>query len=237
MAVEKTIKAFSSLRRKNPEKENLGKEKVVERFAKKGQMFLLTSIIVVLGLVSLSNLLGIYKTVEETRMQESLILDKQLKNIKGEYEMIAAAARLNNDVNGSAIRYLSNFSELLRNTADTEILYSFVFYNGTNKNYSVTIGNYLKDSINATINVSNSTAVGAFIGVIDDKKNETRTFEAGMASGTVTVNITYSIKNENVTETIPVTVSSMHYASLFYDIKLAEGGDFVRVKDVYNITW
>lgn len=203
---------------------------------RKGQMFLLASVIIVLSLISISNLLGIYKTVEETRLQESLILDKQLKNIKAEYESIAGAARLNDDVNGSAIRYLANFSELLRNTADVEVLYSFIFYNATIQRYSVTIGNYLKDKINVTVNVSNSTSNGAAIGIIEDMKNSTGTFVSSITGGTLTVNITYARKGENVTEIIPITVDRS-YVSLFYDIKLKEGQDFVRIKDVYNITF
>lgn len=203
----------------------------------KGQMFIVSAVIIIFSLVSLSNLLGIYKSVEEARVQESLILDRQLKNIKGEYEAIAAAARLSDNVNGSAIRYLANFSELLRSTAGIEILYSFVYFNGTSKNYSVTVGNYLRDSINATINVSNSITNGAVVGVVDDRKNSTRTFESSISSGTINVNITYVIRNENVIEAVPVTVSARNYVSLFYDIKLVEGQDFVRIKDVYNVTW
>ncbi len=205
-------------------------------FKMKGQMFLLASVIILLGLISASNLLGIYKTVEETRVQESLILDKQLKNIKAEYESIAGAARLNDDVNGSAIRYLANFSELLRATADVEAFYAFVFYNSTNNKYSITIGNFLKDSINLTLNASNSLPAGFFVGVIDDKKNATRTFEATIISGVAQVNVTYAIRNENVTEVMPVTISR-NYVMLLYDIKLKEGSDFIRVKDTYNITW
>ena len=207
----------------------------------KGQMFLLASVIIVLGLISIGNLLGIYKTVEETRLQESLMLDKQLRNIKAEYESIAAAARLGNDVNGSAIRYLSNFSGLLRNTADVEVFYVFAYFNASDKNYSLTIGNYLKDSINVTVNASSSDPAGIFIGVIDDRKNETRTsahtITSSPLSGTVLVNVTYTIKGSNVMEAVPVTISNRNYLILLYDIKVKEGNDFVSVKDTYNVTW
>ena len=207
----------------------------------KGQMFLLASVIIVLGLISIGNLLGIYKTVEETRLQESLMLDKQLRNIKAEYESIAAAARLGNDVNGSAIRYLSNFSGLLRNTADVEVFYVFAYFNASDKNYSLTIGNYLKDSINVTVNASSSDPAGIFMGVIDDRKNETRTsahtITSSPLSGTVLVNVTYTIKGSNVMEAVPVTISNRNYLILLYDIKVKEGNDFVSVKDTYNVTW
>lgn len=203
----------------------------------KGQMFLLASVIIVLGLISVSNLLGVYKTVEETRLQESLVLDRQLQNIKAEYEAAAAAAKLTGNATSSAIKYLANFSELLRNTGDVEVFYAFAFYNGTTGLYSLTVGNFLRDSINLTLNASNSQPAGFNVDVVDDRKNETRTFGTPEILGTAEVNITYVIRNENVTEVLPVTVSGRNYIALFYDIKVREGSDFIRVKEVYNITW
>lgn len=211
--------------------------KEIRRLHKRGQMFLISSVIIILGIVSLSGLLGVYRTSEEARVQESLILDRQVKNMRNEYEMTAAASRLGIDVNGTAIALLSNFSELLRNTADAEIFYSFVYFNASNNNYSVTVGNYMKEMINVTINVTSSTAAGALIGNVNDMSNATVTFGSGISSGTVSVNVTYLAQGGNTTESIPVSISPRNYAALFYDIKLYEGNDFVRVKDVYNMTW
>ncbi len=120
----------------------------------KGQMFLIGSIMVLIGLIMLKNLLAVYTTVEETRFQETNIIDKQLSNVVNEYENIIGLASLNGYDNG--VSYLSNFSGFLRNDIDSEILYSFVFANGTTQRYNVTIGNYLGDKINLTVNVTDS---------------------------------------------------------------------------------
>lgn len=198
-----------------------------------GQMFVIAAIIILVGLIMLKNLLAVYSTMEEKRSVESDMLDKQLKNIRGEFRYIAGIASLQADANASGIAYLSNFSGFLRSDADIRILYLFAFANGTSQKYSITIGNYLKDNINATVNVTGSTSAGYYFGTINDETNITTAFQS--TAGTVNITLAYSYRNQNITERLPLSVSGNSVAG-FFDITL-EDGMTVRSKDVYNRSW
>ena len=202
----------------------------------KGQIFLAGAVILLVGLIVLRNLLGVYGTIEEKRYQESLLYDDQLMNIKNEYQYIVGISTLQSNVNESAVNYLSNFSNYLRNEiSDFRVLYLFVFVNGSNQKYSITLGNFLNDKINATVSVSDSTPSNISIGSMNDKSNSTNEFQSNV-NGTVNITLGYQIKNLTITEMIPIT-SNKNITYGLFDITLNAKDLMVRTKYVCNRTW
>ena len=200
---------------------------------RKGQMFVIGAILILIGLIVLKNLLGVYSTAEEKRYQESVILDKQLRNIRDEYKYIIATASMQNDANASGISYLSNFSSLIRNDMNGRIVYMFIFANGTTQKFSVNVGNFVNDKINVTVNATSSNPNGYVYGSMDDKANLTKEFNATI-NGTINVTLKYLYRNINFTEMVPVNVSTKSRAAGFFDITL-EGSDiYVRSKETYS---
>ena len=207
-------------------------------FSCKGQMFLIGAILIIISLVLLRNLLGVFTTAQEEEAGEAIIADMELRNIKNEYNYLAgiASRNLNLTPNVSAINNLYNISDLIRNDKNVKILYVLAFVNGTNQRYTVTVGNFLNDRINATVNVTNSSTSGFYFGNINDKINVTAEFLPN-ANVTVTITLNYTLQDNNITEIMKANVGTRNHLSLFYDITL-EGSDFaVRTKDVYNTTW
>lgn len=206
------------------------------RFPPKGQMFLIGAIFIIIGLVLLRNLTGIFTTFQEEEAGESIVADMELRNIKSEYNYIVGIATQQSAPNVSAINNLYNISDLIRNNKDAKILYMLAFANGTNQRYAVTIGNFLNDKINATVNVTGSSALGSYFGSVDDKTNVTAEFSPD-SNATITITLNYALQNNNFTEIIKADVTTRNHFSLFYDITLEDSKATVRTKDVYNTTW
>ena len=165
-------------------------EKVLN--GKKGQLFIAGAIIILVGLILLKSLF-VYSSVEEKRFLESSLLERYSGNIMNEYENIAGLATMQSDVNRSGIDYLSNFSFFITDAMRSKILYAFVFVNSNS--YSVTVGNFLGDKINLTINATDSTPGCYHIGVMNHKTNQTREFIADI-NGTVELTFGY-VKSGN----------------------------------------
>ncbi len=204
-------------------------------FPRFGQMAIIASIFIVIGLILLKNLLGIYSTLEEKRFQESNIVSKQMLNIKDEYKNIAGVSSMHG--NASGIEYLYNFTDLIRNDMSASVLYLYVFSNSSAQSYSVTVGNFMNGMINATVNVTNSGSAGYLLGVIDDRKNSTTQFSFS-ASATVNMTLRYTINGANITEEFRVPVSTARNGIFgFFDITLETTGITVRSKEIYNKSW
>ncbi|MBI4018103.1 MAG: hypothetical protein HY368_00670 [Candidatus Aenigmarchaeota archaeon] len=206
---------------------------------RKGQMFVIAGLIILIGLFLLRGVFGIYSTLEEKRFQETMIMDKELRNIQHEYENIVAVSRLQGNANASAISNLMDFSTFLRGEEDAEVFYALISVNNTA--FSVTAGNFLNDNINLTVNATTSTPAFAVIGAINDKRNGTASFSADISSGIVNVTLTYERRNQNITETIPIRIApparERSVLQLFLDAKLKSKDDFARIKSTFNTTW
>ena len=199
-------------------------------FPRFGQMSIIAAVFIVIGLILLKNLLGIYATLEEKRMQEANIVSKNLGNIKGEYGNMAAMPSLNSSV----MEYLYNFTDLIRGDMDASILYLYVFSNASAQRYSVTLGNFMKGRINATVNATGTTYE---FGVMSDKRNSTTDFSF-TADGTVNVTLQYAINGANVTEEFRVPVSTTRNSAFgFFDIQLTVADITVRSKEIFNRSW
>ncbi|MBI2578160.1 MAG: hypothetical protein HYW26_00460 [Candidatus Aenigmarchaeota archaeon] len=202
-------------------------------------MFVIAGLIILIAFFLLRGVFGIYNTLEEKRFQETMILDKELRNIYHEYEKIIIVSRVQGNANSSAIANLADFSTFLRGEEDIEILYALVSVNNTK--YTVTVGNFLNDNINVTVNATDSTPSSAAMGIVNDKTNASASFTSSVSSGVVNVTLIYARRSDNVIEAIPARIapptqekSALHG---FFDIKLKSREDFLRIKNTFNATW
>ncbi len=189
----------------------------------KGQMFIIASIIILLGLIMLKNIIGIYATVEEQQHQETDISDKQLINIKSEYERILGLATFSP---ASGLDYLSSFSFLVPGKK----LYIYVRINGSA--FNVTVGNFLDDKINCTLRATSSSPSEYFIGVLNNKAYATREFQA--LSNNINLTLSYEQQGSSIIETIPIDVSK-DFIIGFFDIAIEKKGMLVRTKEIYKL--
>jgi len=197
----------------------------------KGQMFIAAAIVMIVGLFVMKNLFSLYTTVEEKRYQETLLVGKHMDNIKREYEQIIRTAAMQNDVNGSGMLYLSNFSNYLGGEMnDFKVLYVFVCVNHSSQKYSVTVGNFLKDKINVTVNVTDSTPSSANA-EINDKRNTTWEFQGNLVGANIT--LVYDYQNSRTVERFPI-YTNKNLTSGFFDIIL-ENDVFLRKKVYYQV--
>ncbi|MBI5347019.1 MAG: hypothetical protein HZB66_00215 [Candidatus Aenigmarchaeota archaeon] len=196
----------------------------------KGQVFLIGAIIILIAIVLLKNLYSIYDTLEEKRWVESGDIEKKIKNIIREYGYSAGIATVQKSVNAE---YLNELSVFLGNDTDIESLYIFAYANGTR--YDVTVGNFLGERINATVNATNSTPASYAFGVLEDKTNLTASFVSGI-NGSITLTLSYTAENKIVNENIILAIANNSMVS-FFDVKLKENDLWLRSKDVFNRTW
>lgn len=205
------------------------------RHVASGQMFIIGAILILIALIAVKNLLGVYSTFEEKRFEETLNMDKQIRNLKNEFGYILGIASLQSDINLSGIRFFYNFSDFVVNDIDAKVLYAFVFVNSTNQQFGVTVGNFLKDAINVTINATNSSPSG-YTFTINNNVNVSRQFSSNI-NGTVNITLAYTQQNENITERFSMLASTQRFVAGFFDITVESKDEFVRSKEVYNRTW
>lgn len=200
----------------------------------KGQMFIIAAIFVIIGFIALRGLLSLPVLTQEKTFQDTSYLDRNLKNIKNEYAYAASVAALQPDVNKSGAGYFFNLSSYLRGQFDSQMLYVFIFSNGTTGNFTATIGNFLQNNISGTLNATGSTPAGRTFS-LNDTKSAVLEFNASAAWINVTLN--YTLQNRETIERLYFNSSQRNYAAAFFDVTLQESGFSVRTKSVYNRTW
>lgn len=208
---------------------------VSKMFRKKGQFFLIAAIFILMGIIIIKDIIGFFEIGEERRFHESTFLNKNLKNIKNEYRYLIGLSSMQSDVNSSGIIKLWNFTNLIRDSINSKILYVYIFTNGTNQKYSITVGNFLNDRINVLINVTNSTIPSYFFGLMNDKTNNTKEFQSNI-NDTINIILTYDTQTEQTIEKFSINPSK-NSVTCFFDITLYNDNLLVRMKDIYNRTW
>ena len=199
------------------------------RMNKKGQFFIIAAIVITVTLVMIRTLISSYSATEITTHEETKILGRQLENIKGEYEYIVGTASMQNDVNSSLSQNLANFSSYIRDQLDSEILWVAIYFNSSNQNYSVIVGNFLQDNIEINLTISNSTSHTEAIS-LGDKSIGSRSFNI---TGDVTLTLSYTLKDESREDIISFTLSDNSTIG-FFDISLLSDNLKVRTKDLYE---
>ena len=199
------------------------------RMNKKGQFFIIAAIVITVTLVMIRTLISSYSAAEITTHEETKILGRQLENIKGEYEYIVGTASMQNDVNSSLSQNLANFSSYIRDQLDSEILWVAIYFNSSNQNYSVIVGNFLQDNIEINLTISNSTSHTEAIS-LGDKSIGSRSFNI---TGDVNLTLSYTLKDESREDIISFTLSDNSTIG-FFDISLLSDNLKVRTKDLYE---
>lgn len=199
----------------------------------KGQFFIIAAVLVIGALLAFRSFLSIYATEEELQRQEQSIADRQLANIRDEMRSAVAVASAQQQPNASAIAMVYNFSQLVREK-DVHIIYVIASANTTTKNISITVGNFLGEPVNVTLNLSNATPAGYAIGLLGDKRNETRQFNTS-AHGPVMVTLSYMRQTENMSDSFTIDTSA-HALAAFFDIEYDEQDARLRVKTTFNTT-
>jgi len=200
---------------------------------RKGQMFMIAGILILVGFLMIRNLLSVYQTVEEKMSEESGLVDKQIKNIIKEYEMIVGVGSLQSDPNQSTLNYLVNFTKYLKNDMTIEVLFMYAFYDNTTGNYTVNIGNFLDDKINCTINTTNPANSDTFD--LEDEENYTKEFSATSSSSDIT--LSYGFRGNNRKEKITVLTGNQNFTIGFFDVTIIKDNIIMRAKQTYNRTW
>ncbi|MBI2173509.1 MAG: hypothetical protein HYT73_04890 [Candidatus Aenigmarchaeota archaeon] len=203
---------------------------------RKGQMFLIAMVFILIGFFTVRSIIDIYDVFEEKRTQDIKIEDLQLRNIMKEYGYAAGIATMQPDANRSAQDYLFNLSSFIRNTRDARILYAIAYANGSTGKYSVTVGNFLDENINGTVSGTNSVPASQQF-IITDRKNVTYEFNF-TANGTVELNITYTTGSIDTKELLNVTVQDPGlFIEILSDVTLGGSDIKLRSKEIYNRTW
>ena len=136
---------------------------------------------------------------------------------------------MQNDVNSSLSQNLANFSSYIRDQLDSEILWVAIYFNSSNQNYSVIVGNFLQDNIEINLTISNSTSHTEAIS-LGDKSIGSRSFNI---TGDVTLTLSYTLKDESREDIISFTLSDNSTIG-FFDISLLSDNLKVRTKDLYE---
>ncbi|GEM_PF-2082245 len=203
--------------------------------SKKGQMFIIATLFIIVIIVLIRNMVGTLELTEENRFQEARLIEKNLRNAQNEFREAAALAALQTDANQSGMDYMRNMSLQMRSDMDIQIIYIYAVSNNSNNKYSVAIGNYLQDRMNITFNATNSNP-GGRIFIIEDKANLTREYNSSV-NGTISINVTYTAQNQDTTEKFNITSNTKSNIFLFTDITVRSNEFFVRGKDFYNWSW
>ncbi len=194
----------------------------------KGQMFIIGSIILLLGIILVKDAINIYPVINEKTYQDSIFDDKNMRNVKNEYDFILGMTALDNKT-----QYLSDFSNYIRND-NYKIFYIASLVNGTTNNYTVTIGNYFGGNINYTLNTTSSTPEG-YSGLLKDKTNISYFFNTSTLTSSVLITFNYTLDGSNSIEIIPIEMNK-NFIQGFFDIK-RDSMIYIRTKHTYNWSW
>lgn len=209
--------------------------KKIRRFShRKGQMFIIAAIFMVVGVILLRNMLSLPAITQQKTFQDVSYLDRSMKNIKNEFAYTAGIASVQPLPNYTGSNYLMNFSDYVRTQFDSKIFYVFVFSNGTNQNVSITIGNYLQNNMSGIVNLTNSTPTGR---IFDLNDKSFATLEFNSSTSVINLTLNYTLQNRETVERLYFNSSTKNYALGFFDVTLQDTGFFVRSKSVYNRTW
>ena len=200
----------------------------------KGQMFMVAAIFMIVGFILLRNLLSVPIISQEKAYQDTSYLDKNMRNIKNEFIYLAGVASMQPTPNKTGVEYIHNFSRFIGGEFDSRMLSVYAFSNGTSSNFSVTIGNFLKDNISGALNATSSTPTGRTF-ALNDTRNVT--LEFNYTAGWINLTLNYTIQNKETVERFNINASTRNYAAAFFDISLQDRGFFVRSKNLYNRTW
>ncbi len=182
----------------------------------KGQFFLFAGILIVLTIIFIRTLMISVASIPTSNIY---FPEKTLQNLELEYENILRLSVVEDSPPMSARISFQNFTNSVRKFEDVEVLWIVFYGNSTNMNMS--IGNFLKSSINLNIESSstNPTSITASLkdGEIDD-------FYLSVTYPAI-FNVSYTFKGEQRKEEFEISDESL---CGFFDIKIKKGDFWVR---------
>ena len=123
----------------------------MEKVKRKGQMFIIGAIIIIIGLVMLRGMYSMYEVSAESLFQDSASSAHGMVNLAGEYSHLA--------VQNYSIAQFSGFSGYLRDSIPGVKIF-FVFAKPVPGGYDIYAGNFLGYKINATVISGESYGLG-----------------------------------------------------------------------------
>ncbi|MBI3190094.1 hypothetical protein HYZ41_00145 [archaeon] len=203
---------------------------------KKGQMFLIGAILMIMGTLLVFNVVGVKSITEESRHQEGKLLNRQMNNIMNEYKYGMGVAAIQQNSNKTESDYAATMSSFLRNDAGSRIFYTIAYVNGTTQAYSVNVGNYLSRKINVTVAATDSSPSSAYV-YLGDRQNSTMHFSSLISNGMINLTLSYMKGSSDVQEKFSLNVSDKKYMTGFFDVTLIDSGSLMNSKEIHNITW
>lgn len=198
----------------------------MEKVNRKGQMFLIGGILVLIAIIMIKNLFVVYQTIETKRSEETIIVDRNLENILREYEYTLGLSSLSDDPNQTIYTNLNNFNDYIEDDFNTQIFIAYSFYNKSSENCTFTVMNELGEDINISINDQSSF-------VLDNNDLHSEIIQMSSDSN-ITIDYTFNEYTRN--ETILIDVSS-NITKGFFDIAIKSNNNLFRTKSIYNRTW
>ncbi len=201
----------------------------------KGQMFLLAAIIIITGIVLVFNVVGAPHITEEKRFQDTMVPEKNIKNVMNEYIFSLGAATLSSTPDEAVKRAMSNFSAYMRSEFDSNVFYVVALYNKSDQRYSVIVGNYLDRAVNVTVNATSSTPSSNYT-FLGDKQSSSLYFSSSV-NGTVNITVYYKKGAEDVTEIFSLAAAGRNSTAGIFDVTLRGERSSINRKETYNRTW
>lgn len=199
---------------------------------RKGQFFIIAAIIITISLIAIKSLLGFYSTEETISAESMRIIDKQLENIRNEYEYITGIALTKTDVNSSLYLYLSNFSNFIREDRDARALWIAISANGSNQKYNLLAGNYMKTPVSVNITLTNSTPASILLNLSDRSVGSSNL--SSQINGSINMTIRYAFEGYQNEELAQFEISEINSTTIFIDLMINDGETRVREKSIYS---
>lgn len=194
----------------------------------KGQMFIIGAVLLLVSVILIKDIVNIYPIIDEKNYINSIITEKNMRNVKNEFNYILGMVALRNSTN-----YMSNFSDYIRRD-NYKSMHIITIVNGTTNNFTVTIGNYFGGDLNYTLNATDSTPKG-YTNIVKDRSYSYHIFNTS-TTGSIIITFNYTLDNDNIVETIPIDVKNRNFIQGFFDIK-TDSLIYMRTKYLYNWSW
>lgn len=200
---------------------------------RKGQFFIIAALVLLTSIVLIRGMLDVYSSGEKSSSLSADYGEKKLENILDEFENAAGISSLGTSPGTSLVYSLSNFSYYIREREDARILWVSVFSNGTNGNYTATVGNYLQKNLYFNVSATSSSP-DSFAFSLDDSENSSMQFSSQI-NGTINLTVSYSDEGFGVQDTFSFSVSNISSVAAFIDARILSSNGMYGSKRAYQI--
>ncbi|MFH1630881.1 MAG: hypothetical protein ABIA21_01500 [Candidatus Aenigmatarchaeota archaeon] len=194
-------------------------------FGSKGQIFAAAAVIVVVALISI---VGIF-TIKDIQILD-YSFDHRVNNVFREYEVTTAISSTRGDLDGKLLDNLSMYMRSELYPMDIRIIYFMVSVDTNTNGLRVVVGNYLKDTVNISLLLSNTTSPSIVFQLSDGQKNDFVT----AAGGNVMMSFNYTI-GRNIYSGTRLIRTDKNYLIGLYDATISDDYQTVRKVSSYSV--